>query len=131
MVGDRRQGHEAQLSLIRRDEQLDPTAHRSFFRDAFRKLLHEVALKIAERVLPVWIVGRCGSIEVVLINEPNENRLAAFSESQYEEWDGLRSRFGIWVQGADRKKFEQNVFGLDWFAQAFASRHLQAGRARG
>ena len=130
VVGHRGQGREAQLLLIGRDEQLDATAHASLLGHALRELLHEIASKIAERVSPIRVARERGSIETVLVDEPNENRLAALSESQHEEWDGCRSRFCVWIQGANRVKFEQNVFGLDWCAQAFASRHCRLRRTR-
>src|SRR5215471_1898475 len=93
MIGDRSQRRELQLLLIRRDEQLDAAADASLFGDALGELLVEVFLEIAERVEVVRIFGKTRPVEVVFVDEPNENRLAAFTIPQDEEGEWLRRRF--------------------------------------
>jgi hypothetical protein len=85
MVRDRGDRVEPQLFLVRGDEELDAAAYASLFRDALAELLIEVFFEIAEGVEPIRIFGESRSIETVLIDEPNKNRLAAFSEPQHEE----------------------------------------------
>jgi hypothetical protein len=79
VIGYGRERGKSQLALIRLHEKLDSAADAALLFDALRKLLVKVFFEIIERMEPVRVFGQTRSVEVVLVDKPNENRLAAFS----------------------------------------------------